>query len=209
MPFSKIKHSKGATTLTRVEDRSNTDSIEQTLTSYETPRPEFVTAMQALTSWVVRICELPINYAEGMTIIGVSVSLGEYGGCVVTALKKVAGANAPVVINTPHVPETATSDAGPELPPETVRLLNELDDEALKFWNGERAQKDLFDTPAIENEAYQAAATENLREMLERDGARATMSVNGGPQIDMADEAAVMDALAPVVSELLGKAVKP
>lgn len=190
MPFSKIKHSKGATTLTRVEDRSNTDSIEQTLTSYETPRPEFITAMQALTSWVIRICDLPIDYADGMTITGVSVSLGEYGGCVVTALKKVVGANAPVVINTPHVPELATSESGPELPPEAVRLLNELDDEALKFWNGERAQKDLFETPEKGSES------------------KATISVNGGPQIDMDDKAAVMDALAPVVSDLIAKSVR-
>lgn len=146
MPFTKIKHSKGTTTFTRVEDRANKDSVEQTLTSHETPRPEFNTALQALTSWVVRICELPIDYATDMTVTGVSISVGEYGGCVVTALKKVADANSPVVINTPHVPATATSENGPEMPPSTVQLVDVLEEEALRFWNGERAQVELFDS---------------------------------------------------------------
>lgn len=213
MPFTKIKHNKGTTTLTRVEDRSANDVVEQTLTSSDDPRPEFVNALQALTSWVVRICDLPIDYANEMRITGVSLSLGEYGGCVVTALKKVSGANSPVVINTPHVPETPTSEAGPCLPPSTVSLLESLDAEAERFWKGERAQSEMF--PASEsgaaelvnNEDYQARAAENLRENLDRHDARATISVNGGPSVDMADEAAVMDLLQPVVEELLTKAV--
>lgn len=186
MPYTKIKHNKGTVTLTRVEDRSTTDSVEQTLTSHDDPRPEFATGLQALTSWVVRICQLPLDYADGMRITGVSLSAGEYGGVVVTALKSVDGATAPVVINTPHVPETPTSDAGPCLPRDTIQLLETLEVEADKFWRGERAQADMFDPPPaggvtitepyepsaaealVTDKAYQQRATANALELLDR-----------------------------------------
>jgi hypothetical protein len=145
MPYTKIKHGPKGTTLTRVEDRANEDSVESTLTSHELPRPEFITALNALSAWVVRCCELPIDYADGMTVVGVTLSLGEYGGCVVTALRKVSGASSPVVINTPHVPSEPTSDGGHSLPASVQTLLTELEAEADRFWNGQRAQATLFD----------------------------------------------------------------
>lgn len=187
MPYTKIKHNKGTTTLTRVEDRSQQDSIEQTLTSHDDPRPEFVEALQALTAWVVDVCDLPDDYDEGMRITGVSLSPGEYGGCVVTALKKVSGANAPVVINTPHVPETPTSDEAPCLPPNVIEMLATLEDEADKFWRGERAQAELFDAPAggVEiTEPYEPAPTDE-----------ATISINGGPQVPMSAVRSALDVL--------------
>lgn len=146
MPYAKIKYSvaKGVA-LTRVEDRANVDSIESTLTSHELPRPEFVAALNALTAWVVQCCELPSTYAEDMSVVGVTLSLGEHGGCVVTALRKVRGASSPVVINTPHVPSVPTSDGGPALPPTVNALLIQLEAEADRFWTGERAQADLFE----------------------------------------------------------------
>lgn len=239
MPYTKIKHSKGTTTLTRVEDRSSTDSVEQTLTSHDPPRPEFVTALQALTAWVVRICELPINYADGMTITGVSLTLGEYGGCVVTALKKVDGANAPVVINTPHVPETPTSENGPALVSSTIQLLSALEDEADKFWRGERAQLDAFEgegAPESEGERLEGLSdddfeqrcadhlaqgendadvsgrttehTERVLDAIDRTLAgvgRATISVNGGPEVDLDDTEAAMNAMRPMFDELASR----
>lgn len=170
MPYTKIKHNKGTTTLTRVEDRTAKESIEQTLTSHDDPRPEFVTALQALTAWVVDVCDLPDDYDHDMRITGVSLSPGEYGGCVVTALKKVSGANAPVVINTPHVPETPTSDESPCLPPPVCAMIATLEEEADKFWRGQRAQAEMFDGPAcgVEiTEPYEGT----------------TVSINGGPEI--------------------------
>ncbi len=79
-----------------------------------------------------------------MTITSVSLSAGDYGGIVVTALKKVSSAHAPVVINSPHTPETPTSEGGPELPSYVRTLIGTLEDEAQKFWSGERAQQELF-----------------------------------------------------------------
>ena len=145
MPYTKIKHGPKGTSLTRVEDRSNQDSIESTMTSHELPRPEFIAALQALGSWVIDVCELPPSYEEGLTVTGVSISLGEYGGCVVTALKQVSGAAAPVGINSPHVPAVATRDGGGALPKRGVGMLEQLESEAERFWKGERAQAELFD----------------------------------------------------------------
>lgn len=196
MPYTKIKHNKGTTTLTRVEDRSQQESIEQTLTSHDDPRPAFVEALQALTAYVVRVCELPRGYAEDMRITGVSLSPGEYGGCVVTALKSVSGANAPVVINTPHVPEVATSDNGPCLPPWACEMLATLEAEADRFWKGERAQVEMF------TESGEVQITEPY---TPPNGSTATLSVNGGPAVDLDDEAAVREALTPLFEELAGK----
>lgn len=146
MPYTKIKYSprKGTVSLTRVEDRGDEDSIESTLTSHESPRPEFVDALQALTPWLLNVCELPESYSEGLSVTGVSLTLGEYGGCVVTALKGVRSANAPVVLNSPHVPAQPTSEGGPSLPANAKAALDHLEEEAERFWRGERSQGELF-----------------------------------------------------------------
>lgn len=160
MPYTKIKHGPKGTTLTRVEDRANEDSVESTLTSHELPRPEFVAALQALQAWVLEVCELPTDYAAGMTVVGVSISLGEHGGCVVTALKQVSAAASPVVINSPHVPAVATRDGGGSLPRRVVEMLEALELEAERFWKGQRAQADLFEAPPAD---AVAAAIDRMR----------------------------------------------
>jgi hypothetical protein len=92
------------------------------------------------------------------------------------------------------------------LPETTLRQLAALEEEADKFWRGDRAQADLFDGPVAHGveitEPYQPA-----------EGVTATVSVNGGPAVDLDDIAAVHEALTPLFEELAekaaGKAVHP
>jgi len=145
MAFSKIKYSKGEMVLTW-RDSELRQAVEHTLTSSQPPRPEFEQALQAFKQYVRQLCELPLSYDSGLTINSVSISDNDSQGrgLVVTALKKLADCSAPLVLNTPHLPETASSQGGPELPRFAVRLLDTLEEEANKYRAGERAQQDLF-----------------------------------------------------------------
>jgi hypothetical protein len=145
--FRKIKHSRGSTVLTWVSEirgEASRGNTETTLTSGDTPRPEFINALQAFSAHVLDVCELPDSWADGLTVCGVSISENDSQGVgiVVTAVKKVAGANAPVVINTPHLAEQ--SEHGPALCREALDAINLLLEEADRFRKGERAQAELF-----------------------------------------------------------------
>lgn len=144
--FTKIKHNKGQTELAWTDERLSGETVEHKLTATDTPRPEFIEALQSLKVHVLDVCELPKEYGESMTIIGVSISENESQGrgIVVTAVKKVSGANAPVILNTPHVPEE--SEHGPTLSRSALDALNRLEEEATAYRQGQRAQQDMFAT---------------------------------------------------------------
>jgi hypothetical protein len=147
--YTKIKHTAGETTL-EWQDSNAKESVSHSLNSHEDPRPEFKTALQALTAFVCGICELPLDYTDEMTISSVTLTdhdtLGR--GCVVTALKKLSRAQSPLVLNTPHVTETPAADGQPALPGYAIDLLERLVDEAERYRKGERAQQDLFKAAA-------------------------------------------------------------
>ena len=145
MPFTKIKHSRGEVELAWRDDGLR-QNIEHRLTSSESPRPEFLTALQDFKRYVLHLCELPGGYDAEMTISSVSISSNDTQGrgIVVTALKKLPDVNSPLVLNTPHLTETASYDGGPELPSFACAMLDRLEEEAAKFRSGERAQQELF-----------------------------------------------------------------
>lgn len=120
------------------------------LESHDKPLPEFERAFVGLPAHVVMICELPAGYAQGMTVTGVSWSTHEESGtrgAVMTAQKKLATANSPLVLNTPHLPYEAYSgqpgDPNPVLPVPAVRDLERLEKAATAYVKGERAQGEL------------------------------------------------------------------
>jgi len=145
MAFTKIKYSKGEVELVW-RDSELSQAVEHRLTSSQSPRPEFEKALQAFKQYVRHICDLPMSYDADMTISSVSISENDSQGrgIVVTALKKLPACNAPLVLNTPHLPETASSEGGVEMPSFARRLLDALEEEANKYRAGERAQTDMF-----------------------------------------------------------------
>lgn len=150
MSFTKIKHAKGQTVL-EWEDSGPRQSVVHSLSSHDAPRPELLSALAALERFVLDICELPLTYGEDLTIQSVSLSAHDAlgMGVVVTALKKLAAAQSPLVLNTPFVSETASAEGAPRLPRYMVDLIGTLELEAERFRQGERAQQALaLDAPA-------------------------------------------------------------
>jgi hypothetical protein len=144
--LTKIKHSKGETEIIWKEENGLTgESIEHKLTCSEPPRPELVDALQAFTSYVIELCELPSEYGDTLSVTGVSINENEHmgTGIVVTSLKKVSKANSPVVINTPHLSKDASCDGGPKWPVYVAGMLDALESEATLYRQGRRSQQEL------------------------------------------------------------------
>ncbi len=155
--FRKIKLSKGRVKLewdvypegTDTPDHYSLDSIEQ-------PKDSFPAAMLALAEHLVMICELPANYVDRVTVIGVSLSWTDgVMGATITGLMSLYHSSAPLVLNTPHKPEAPYSEGADEsnlLPEETVAAIYELIAAAGEYVAGERKvkQMDLFAAPEPE-----------------------------------------------------------
>lgn len=144
MIFSKIKHNKGQTELVWSDSRDNGTTFEHTMRSSDEPRKEFVDAMHNLSDYVLKVCEFEPTYREGLTVIGVSFSENDTQGLgiTVTALKKLEGRNAPLVINTPFIGQDDEHAGG--WPLGTKRMIDTLETEADKFRRGDRAQSSMF-----------------------------------------------------------------
>lgn len=117
----------------------------------DVPAPSLTKGLQALKPHVRDILELPPAYCEWLDIRGVSFSYGGEGrvmGATITALKKLKAANAPLVLNTPHLASAPYGDDenGTEklLSSATVETLRELQAEVLAYVDGQRAQHDMF-----------------------------------------------------------------
>lgn len=147
--FTKIKHKAGETVL-EWTDSSERQSVVHSLRSHEDPRPEFVTALQSLTSIILSLCELPLDYGTDLKILGVTVTEHETlgRGLVITALKKLTRSQAPMVLNTPHLTETGSHENAPTLFGRELDLIEALQEEAERYRKGERAQQSLFEQQA-------------------------------------------------------------
>lgn len=152
MKFSKVKYDGKKVELLWTE-KSSGAVIEHKLTSSQAPEKKFVEAMEGFTDFVAEILELSPEYVrEGFKVTGVSMNEEEgdgRAGCVITSQKKLAAANAPLVINTPHLREPMEGDAneggagffiaGME------EAIAELHTCARRYVDGERLQRDLFE----------------------------------------------------------------
>lgn len=157
MRFTKIKNSRLNITLEWETKAGDVDVIKHSMTSYSRPEPEFTEALQAFVGPVMNLLELPSGFDEDLEIIGLSINY-EGGweddelprrGLVVTCLKKLDRAYAPLVLNTPHLREFMEGDPDGDdnhyLPPEFLSRLHEIQMRARRFIDGKREQGDLFD----------------------------------------------------------------
>lgn len=144
--FTKIKYDGLKVRIEYEVEREGSEPDEYSLFSADAPATSFQAALTALREDVIAICELPAEQIDKLHIRGVSLSHtnGILGACI-TALKSVETANAPLVLNTPHLPSAPYSDnPEPVLSPETRERLVLLMAEAQKYVDGERAQANLF-----------------------------------------------------------------
>lgn len=120
------------------------------LSCVDAPATDLLDALAALRPRVAEICQLPEEYCASMEIRGVSFSYGGEGrvmGATITALKPLATANAPLVVNTPHLASESYSEDGPTdklLSTAAIVALEAVMVEALRYIDGHRAQRDLF-----------------------------------------------------------------
>ena len=146
MKITKVKIEKSKTRihyLLPVRGRPE-DMDEYTLSCSDAPKPSFYDAANALKAHAAAICEMAPGWAHNLEIKGVSFSWSnDVMGATITALKPLSGSNAPLVINTPHKPETPYSEGGDEtncLTPECADALRTLLNEARDYVDGDRAQ---------------------------------------------------------------------
>src|SRR5690606_21894230 len=97
------------------------DPDEFVLSCADLPLQSLEVALQALVVDVLTICELdPATNGSRLAVRGVSLTYAhDIRGACVTALKNLKGSHAPLVLNTPHLPEmpyNADDTGSPVLP---------------------------------------------------------------------------------------------
>ena len=124
---------------------------EFNLNCSDPPHPSLLASLAALKDAVREICGLPAPWCQGLLIRGVSFSWAgddNMMGATITALKPLTTANAPLVINTPHLPaEPYSKSEGakpPLLPDCAVGALDLLRAAAFDYVDGKRAQVEIF-----------------------------------------------------------------
>ena len=149
MRFTKIKSNGKTVELQWHESKLNGEEISHHLTSPDAPSPALPSALAAFVPIVLDLLQLPEDWSENLRVQSLSIN-HEKGdgrmGLVITCLKKLPDANAPLVLNTPHLRQPVNDDdTGPGFFIEGMgEALDDVLSAALGFYNGERAQGDLF-----------------------------------------------------------------
>jgi hypothetical protein len=178
MIITKIKYKKGEVRVHWQVERDDIDLTTSKLVSTDQPEPEFMMALGILVEDVRKFLELPMAYADGMSICGLSLSHGEDDqlGGVVTALKDIKATAAPVVLNTPHVAQFED-----EMFDHVVELIHRAE----RFIEGHRAQQNLFDQDDTVLEMHPSDPLQ--RALLRRQGMcddhGATMEIRSGDRV--------------------------
>lgn len=124
---------------------------EYSLTCSDKPRPELLVALEALAPHVIEMCELPESYLDRITVRSVSYSYGgdqEVMGATISGQMALYYSNCGLNINTPHKASDSYSDGPADdkqlLDSECIKALGVLEDEAIRYIQGDRAQTVLF-----------------------------------------------------------------
>lgn len=146
--FTKVKYDGSKVRIEyTVEREKGKAPDEYALVSADAPLPSFSEAMHDLSADVLTICELPEEQRTKLKVRGVSLThTNDILGACITALKTVKHANAPLVLNTPHLPEAPYSD-NPDEPVMVDGMADRvlrLCEEAQRYLDGERSQQSLF-----------------------------------------------------------------
>ncbi len=117
------------------------------------PLPSFSKAIARLAADVIYLCELPEVAEKTITVRSVSFSYSEDGvqGAVISAQRELIRSVQPLNLNTPHKPyqpynqEQGEADPDMLMPDNIIEHLNEVEDEAQRYIDGDRAQGSLFE----------------------------------------------------------------
>jgi len=127
--FQKIKWNGSEVKLAWTTGNPFGVEFEHTMRSKEAPHPELDERFRAFVPHVLKLLELPESYDEKFRVTGLSINTEEDGRCglVVTCMKGIADANAPLVINTPHLRERMDEEGVGFLPGEMLDCLADVE----------------------------------------------------------------------------------
>jgi hypothetical protein len=127
------------------------DPDEYSLLCADLPLVDFRNALRALVDDICVICEFPSSETPKVKVLGCSLTYKDgVLGAVLTATKDLMISPAPLILNTPHLPEKPYSDSGGSvLPANTVRRVRALCVEAQRYLDGDREQGSLFRNEAV------------------------------------------------------------
>lgn len=158
MRFTKIKFNGFQVQLTWIEKKGSSGEVESTLKSYERPDPELGNAMRAFVPIVFDLLDLLRgDWEVDFLVTGLSINEEDDGrkGLVITCLKKLEKANAPLVLNTPHLREPVEDEEFERTGYFTDGMLEALEraeKAARGYVEGKREQGDLFEAKQSEKE---------------------------------------------------------
>jgi len=148
MQIRKVKYNGSVARIEYARPVADGEYDEFTLVSHDEPRQSFKTALDSLAPHVGKLLDVPDSWTKNLKIRGVSFSWHEeVMGAVVTALKTVPRAKAPLVVNTPHQAERTAADRDISrcLEENFLSALGDVAREAEGYVIGQRAQGALFE----------------------------------------------------------------
>lgn len=121
---------------------------KHTIESKEQPSPEFEQTLQLLAPFVSELYELPETYSKGMEVISATfIYKGDADtlGCTITAKKTVNTSHNSALFHTPIVYVSTGEDQEKVMSGRMEEIINDLQDCARDYIDGERAQQTLFE----------------------------------------------------------------
>ena len=143
--ITKIKVKKGVYTFGWETWQESTQSYDAyTLICEDVPREELKLCLQALASFVVEICELHPDDEKRIMVSGITESYKDEKTkyLTITALKELYTSKSPLILNTPARPN-ADKESDFCMSNGLMRALENLEEEAWRYINGDRAQQKL------------------------------------------------------------------
>ena len=153
MRIKKVKKTKEDKVFIVFEKRTKAGGYDEySMACSEKALPEFYEAINNLSQYVVDMCELPRDFQDRIMVKGVSYSYGgesDTMGATIVAQLRLRESITDLNLNTPHKTQeyyndNDNGDPMTLLSGDCANDLIDLQEECVKYINGDRAQEDMF-----------------------------------------------------------------
>ena len=189
MIINKVSNNNGITDIAYSVLKEGGKEDEFTLRSGDIPLPKMLNTFLKLRDAVVELLELPSNDEEVKKITVTKVSFDYSGednrmGAVISGKRalKLSGGN--MAVNTPHKFAYAGKKAENQVFGKAITdLLETLQEEAIKYVNGERSQGELFKKDKVEVTITASVPEDKPKKLGPKKKVRKILN-NNGPEMD-------------------------
>ena len=120
--------------------------------SWDLQSPEFLSCLQSLKPYLLKVLDFGNEYGEGLTITGITLRQEnpdgadmENYGLVISAVKNLGNSAAPFCLNTPYIPHCRNENTNTIMDEDLAMEINKIIGFCERFVAGkERAQGELF-----------------------------------------------------------------